>query len=133
MEYNRYSVVVNGYVYKSTRYNDLGSESQQWSSWTFGGEGIFHPTGTKVPVYYLAGAYLRMWRLHSYGSFTSTDKVNGTQSYLVNDQDSRNEPALSLGIGLAMTNHAAVETRMTFANYRKQAYNTVDIRLVLTL
>jgi hypothetical protein len=51
----------------------------------------------------------------------------------VDDASTRNEPALTLGAGLALGRHAAFETRITIANYRKQAYNTLHLRFVLTL
>ena len=124
VEYQRYAGLEHG---------DLGNESERWSAWSFGADGIYRPAGTPAPFYFVAGAYLKMWRLHSYGAFVSTDKVNGTQSYAVNDASTKNEPALALGMGLILARHATLETRMTFASYRKQAYNSLHVRFVLTL
>ena len=132
-EFQRFPVLENGYSYHSTRYNDLGNESSRWSGWSLGADGIYRPGGPSGQVYFLLGAYLKAWRVHSYGSFTSTDKVNGTQTYAVDDTSTKDEPALALGLGYTFSRHAAVETRMTFASYRRQAYNTLHLRLVLNL
>jgi hypothetical protein len=133
LEFQRFPALDSGYSYHSTRYNDLGNERDRWSAWIVGADMLYRPANAPAPVYFLVGASLKMWRVHSYGSFTSSDKTNGTQSYSVDDTDTRDEPALSLGIGYALSRHAALETRMTFANYRKQAYNTLHLSLVLNL
>lgn len=133
LEFQRFPALENGYSYRSTRYTDLGSEQERWSAWSFGADALFRPAGMSLPLYFVAGGHLKLWRLHSYGSFSSTDKVNGTRAYAVDDTDTRNEPALALGMGCTFSRHWALETRMVFANYRKQAYNTLHFRLVLTL
>lgn len=133
VEFQRFPVLENGYSYRSSRYNDLGTETARWSAWSFGADGILRPEGPSGRVYFLLGAYLKMWRLHSYGSFTSSDKINGTQTYAVDDTSTKDEPALGLGVGWSLTRHAAVETRITFGSYRRQAYNTLHLRLALNL
>lgn len=126
--YRRYPLVSNGYTYKSSRYNDVGVENARWSSLSAGADLCYRPHGSHLS--FIGGIAVAAWTVHSYGSFTSIDKINGTKSYSVDDTSTLNEPALSAGLGWTWTRHLGLEGHMTFGTYRKQAYNTLDLRLL---
>ena len=133
LEYQGFPVLADGYTYHSARYNDVGNENARMSGWSSGVEAHYLSPRTAVPVYFLVGAYLKMWQERSYGSFTTSDIYNGTRTYSVDDTTTKNEPALALGLGCKLTRLVALETRMTFASYRKQAYNTLHLGVVIRM
>jgi len=128
LEYQRFPVAHSGYVYKSTRYNDFGEENARWSAWTVGMDACYHPGSGRLG--FVGGVAMKAWKVRSYGSFTSIDKTNGTQSYSVDDTTTKNESALSAGLSWDWTRHLTTEARVTFGSYRKQAYNTLQIRVL---
>lgn len=122
----------NQYVYKSTRYSDRGEEDTRWSAWTYGADCLFRPRGPEGSLYFLAGAYLKVWRLRGYGSFTTSDRLNSTRTYIVDDTTTKNEPAIALGLGFDINHHLGLEARSVFASYRGLSYNTLEAAVVLS-
>jgi hypothetical protein len=122
----------NQYTYKSTRYSDYGAEEARWSAWSFGADCLYRPGGPEGSLYFLGGAYLKVWRLHSFGTYTTQDSLNGTRTYTVDDTSSKNEPALTLGLGWTVARQLSLEARTVIASYRSLSYNTVELALVLT-
>lgn len=122
----------NQYVYKSTRYSDRGEEDTRWSAWTYGADCLFRPSGPGGSLYFTAGAYLKVWRLHGYGSYTTSDRLNATRTYIVDDTTTKNEPAIALGLGYSYNRHLGLEARSVFASYRGLSYNTLEAAVVLS-
>ncbi len=120
------------YAYKSSRYSDLGAESARWSAWTMGADCLYRPGGPTGRLYFLAGAHMKVWRLHSFGTYTTSDRVNPTRTYTVNDASTKDEPALAAGLGWTFLRHVSVESRYVFGSYRGLTYNTLEASLVLT-
>jgi hypothetical protein len=125
-----FHVLENNFTYKSTRYSDRGFENAKWSAWSFGADCLFHPGGEGSRLYLLAGLSYKAWKVESYGTFTTQDSLNGTRTFTVDDSSTSNEPALDMGLGLTLSRHLSVETRMTLASYRKLSYNTFQVGVV---
>jgi len=130
--FQAFTTIDNEYAYKSTRYSDLGNESARWSAWSYGGDCLYRPGGPQGRLYFLAGAYMKVWRLHSFGVYTTSDRLNSTRTYSVNDIGTKNEPALAAGLGYTLFRHLSLESRYVFGSYRGLAYNTLEASLVLT-
>jgi hypothetical protein len=130
--YQSFPTLNNQYAYKSTRYSDRGEEETRWSAWSYGADGLFRPGGPEGSLYFLLGGYLKIWRLHGFGTYTTQDSLNATRTYTVNDTSTKNEPALTLGLGWTLGRHVSVEGRTVVASYRSLSYNTVELSLVLS-
>ncbi len=122
----------NQFIYKSTRYSDRGEEDTRWSAWTYGADCLFRPSGPQGSLYFSAGAFLKIWRLRGYGSYTTADRLNTTRTYTVDDTSTKNEPAVALGLGYTIHRRLSVETRSVFASYRGLSYNTLEAAVVLS-
>jgi hypothetical protein len=120
------------YTYKSARYSDRGDEETRWSAWSYGADCLYRPAGPQGSLYFLAGAYLKVWKLHGFGTYTTQDALNATRTYTVDDTSSKNEPALTMGLGYAFNRHFSLEGRNVFASYRSLSYNTLEMALVLS-
>lgn len=114
----------NNYAYKSTRFSDVGIENTKWSAWSFGADCLFRPSGEGGRLYVLAGGFLKAWKVQSYGSYVTQDRVNGTSTYTIDDSTTSNQAAAAMGIGYRFHRHWSVETRVVLASYRKLSYNT---------
>jgi hypothetical protein len=130
ISYQLFPVLENNFAYKSTRYSDRGFENAKWSAWSFGADCLFRPSGEGSKLYLLAGLSYKAWKVESYGTFTTQDQLNGTRTFSVDDSSTSNEPALDMGLGLTLSRHFSVESRMTLASYRKLSYNTLQIGVV---
>lgn len=130
--FQAFPALSNQYVYKSTRYSDRGEEDTRWSAWTYGADCLYRPSGPQGSLYFSAGAYLKIWRLHGYGSYTTADRLNTTRTYIVDDTSTKNEPAVALGLGYTFHRHLSLETRSVFASYRGLSYNTLEAAVVLS-
>lgn len=120
------------YTYKSTRYSDRGNEEARWSAWSYGADCLYRPSGPQGSLYFVAGAYLKVWKLHGFGTYTTQDSLTATRTYTVDDTSSKNEPALTLGLGYTLNRHLSVEARSVFASYRSLSYNTLEMAFVLS-
>ena len=120
------------YTYKSIRYSDRGAEEARWSAWSYGADCLYRPSGPDGSFYLAAGAYLKLWRVHSFGSYTTQDSLNGTRTYTVDDTTTKNEPALAMGVGYTFNRHLSAEARSVFASYRSLSYNTLELVLVVS-
>jgi hypothetical protein len=127
-----FPVLENNYTYQSTRYSDRGFENAKWSAWSYGSDLLFYPTGREGRLYLLTGLYYKAWRVESYGTYTTQDRLNGTRTFSVDDTSTSNEPAVAAGIGLRLFRHVSVESRMTLASYRKLSYNTLHGGVVIS-
>lgn len=132
LAFQSFPTLNNQYTYKSTRYSDRGEEETRWSSWSYGADCLYRPSGPEGSLYFTAGAYLKIWRLHGFGTYTTQDSLNATRTYTVNDTSTKNEPAVALGIGYALNRHVGFEARSVFASYRSLSYNTLELALVLS-
>ncbi len=126
----QFKVVDNNYTYQSTRYSDRGFEAAKWTAWTFGADLLFRPGGERGRLYLLTGAAAKSWRLQSYGTYTTQDRLNTTRTFSVDDSSTSNEPAFHVGLGLDLQRHLGVEARMSLASYRKLSYNTLSVGVV---
>ena len=122
----------NQYTYKSTRYSDRGAEDTRWSAWSYGADCLYRPGGSQGSLYFLAGAYLKVWKLHGFGSYTTQDSLNATRTYAVDDTSTKNEPAAALGLGYTINRHISLEARSVLASYRSLSYNTLEMAFVLS-
>ncbi len=130
--FQAFTTIDNQYAYKSTRYNDLGAEDSRWSAWSLGGDVLYRPSGPRGRLYFLAGAYLKVWREHSFGTYTTSDRVNPTRTYIVNDTSTKDEPAVALGLGYTLHRRVSLESRYVFCIYRGLSYNTLEAAIVLS-
>jgi hypothetical protein len=130
VSYQLFPVLENNFAYKSSRYSDRGFENAKWSAWSFGADCLFHPGGAGSKLYLLTGLSYKAWKVESYGTFTTQDPLLGTRTFSVDDKSTSNEPALDMGLGLALSRHFSVETRITLASYRKLSYNTLQLGMV---
>lgn len=122
----------NQYAYKSTRYSDRGEEETRWSAWSYGADCLYRPSGPEGSLYFTAGAYMKVWRLHSFGTYVSSDRLNATRNYTVDDTSTKNEPSVAMGLGWTFHRHISIETRSVFASYRGLSYNTLEASIVLS-
>jgi hypothetical protein len=127
-----FTTLANQYSYKSTRYSDLGTESKRWSAWTFGADCLYRPSGPQGRFYLLAGAAMKVWRLHSFGTYSTSDRVNPTRIYNVDDTSTKNEPALAVGLGYTLHRRVSLESRMVLGSYRGLSFNTLQAAVVLS-
>ncbi len=127
-----FPILENDYTYKSTRYSDRGFENAKWSAWSYGSDLLFFPSGSQARFYLLTGLYYKSWRVESYGTYTTQDRLNGTRTFSVDDTSTSNEPAVAAGLGLRLFRHVSVESRMTLASYRKLSYNTLHGGVVIS-
>ena len=132
LSFQAFTTIDNQYAYKSTRYNDLGAEDSRWSAWSLGADCLYRPSGPQGHLYFLAGAYLKIWRQHSFGTYTTRDRVNPTRTYIVNDTNTTDEPAAALGMGYTLHRRISLEGRYVFCIYRGLSYNTLEASVVLT-
>lgn len=126
LDYISYPADSNSYRYRSTRYSADGSEDAKLTALSLGSDLLYFPAPGRS-LYLLTGAYMRAWHMHDYGTSTSTDPYNGLRVFPLDDSDSRDEPAFSLGSGYRLGRHFGAETRMTFSTYRKLSYNTFQL------
>ncbi len=115
---------LSDYSYTSSRYVDKGSEHTRISAWAVGTDLVYRPRGQADPLYLFAGAFLKAWKVRSEGSLSTSDRLNGTRTYTVDDTSTSNEPAASGGLGWRLGRHLALESRVEFSSYRKRAFNT---------
>ncbi len=132
LAYQAFPTLNNQYTYKSTRYSDRGQENTRWSAWSYGADCLYRPNGPTGSLYLLAGAYLKVWKLHGFGTYTTTTTGNPTRIYTVDDTSTKNEPAIAMGLGYAFSRHFSLETRSVFGSYRSLSYNTLEAALVLS-
>ncbi len=122
----------NQYTYKSSRYSDRGEEETRWSAWSFGADCLYRPSGPMGRLYFTAGAHIKVWRLHGFGTYTTSDRLNAAKTYSVDDTSTKNEPAVTMGLGCTYNRHLSLETRLVFASYRGLSYNTLEASFVLS-
>ncbi len=132
LSFQSFPTLNSQYSYKSTRYSDRGNEEARWSAWSYGADCLYRPNGPQGNLYFVAGAYLKVWKLHDFGTYTTQDSLNATRSYTVDDTSSKNEPALTMGVGYTLNRHLSVEARSVFASYRSLSYNTLEMVFVLS-
>jgi hypothetical protein len=132
LAYQSFPTLNSQYAYKSTRYSDRGDEEAHWSAWSYGADCLFRPGGPQGSLYFLAGAYLKVWKLHSFGAYTTQDSLNATRTYAVDDTSTKDEPAVALGLGWTFNRHLGLEARSVLASYRSLSYNTLEMALVLS-
>lgn len=132
LAFQSFPTLNNQYAYKSTRYSDRGEEDTRWSAWSYGADCLYRPGGPQGHLYFLAGAYLKVWKLHGFGTYTTQDSLNATRTYSVDDTSSKNEPSLAMGLGYAFNRHLSLEARSVFASYRSLSYNTLEMAFVLS-
>ncbi len=130
--FQAFPTLSNQYTYKSTRYSDRGAEEARWSAWSYGADCLYRPSGPAGSFYLSAGGYVKLWRVHSFGTYSTQDSLNGTRTYTVDDTTTKNEPALALGVGYTFNRHLSAEGRSVFASYRNLSYNTLELVLVLS-
>ena len=132
LSFQSFPALNNQYTYKSTRYSDRGDEDTRWSAWSYGADCLYRPGGPQGSLYFLAGAYLKVWKLHGFGSYTTQDSLNATRTYAVDDTSTKNEPAAALGLGCTFNRHISLEARSVLASYRSLSYNTLEMAFVLS-
>jgi hypothetical protein len=132
LSFQTFPTLHSQYAYKSTRYSDRGNEDAHWSAWAYGADCLYRPSGPQGKLYLLGGAYLKVWKLHGFGTYTTQDALNATRTYGVDDTTSKNEPAVTMGLGCTLSRHLSLETRTVFASYRSLSYNTLELSLVLS-
>lgn len=130
VSYELFPVQSNTYSYRSTRYFDRGYENAKWNAWSFGADCLFRPGGPEAGLYLFSGLHLKVWRVESYGTYTTRDQLSGTRVYTVDDTSTSNEPAFDAGLGFTFSRHFSAESRMTLSSYRKLSYNTLQIGVV---
>jgi hypothetical protein len=133
LNFQHFPTLQNNYSYHSTRYTDVGTELYKLTAWSLGADCLYAPRGQGRSVYFLAGAYLKAWRLNSSGSFVTVDKIGGTRQFSIDDTTTQDEPALGLGAGYWISRRWGLESRMTFATYRKLSYNTLHLTAIWRL
>ena len=77
LSYQSFPTLDSQYTYNSARYSDRGDEEAHWSAWTYGGDLVYRPKGPQGSLYFLAGVYLKVWKLHSFGTYTTQDFGSG--------------------------------------------------------
>jgi hypothetical protein len=132
LAFQAFPTLNNQYAYKSSRYRDRGEEDTHWSAWSYGADCIYRPGGVGSGAYITAGAYLKAWKLHGFGTYTTQDQLNATRTYSVDDTTTKNEPALAMGLGWTFNRHLGLEARSVFSSYRTFSYNTLELGLVLS-
>ncbi len=132
LSFQSFPTLNNQYTYKSARYSDRGDEEAHWSAWSYGADCLYRPGGPLGSLYFLAGAYLKVWKLHGFGTYTTQDSLNATRSYSVDDTSTKNEPAAALGLGYTFNRHLCLEARTVLASYRSLSYNTLEMAFVLS-
>jgi hypothetical protein len=132
LSFQSFPTLNNQYTYKSARYSDRGDEEARWSAWSYGADCLYRPGGPQGRLYFLAGAHLKVWRLHGFGTYTTQDSLNATRSYSVDDTSTKNEPAAALGLGYTFNRHLSLEARSVLASYRSLSYNTLEMAFVLS-
>ncbi len=132
LSYQDFPTLNSQYTYKSTRYSDRGQEITHWSAWSYGADCLYRPGGPEDRLYFTAGAILKVWKLHGFGSYTTAVTGGPTRTYSVDDTSSKNEPAVALGLGCTFNRHLSLEARSVLASYRSLSYNTVELVLVLS-
>ena len=130
LSHELFPVARNTYNYKSSRFTDRGEENEKWSAWSYGADALFRPWGEGGRFYLLAGAFVKAWKLQSYGFYSSQDRLNATHNYSVDDSSTSNEPAFTAGIGYSLHRHFSLEARANLATYRKLSYNTLECAAV---
>jgi hypothetical protein len=132
LSFQSFPTLNSQYTYKSARYSDRGDEDARWSAWSYGADCLYHPGGPQGSLYFLAGVYLKVWKLHSFGAYSTQDSLNATRTYTVDDTSTKNEPAVALGLGYSFNRHLSLETRSVLASYRSLSYNTLEMAFVLS-
>jgi hypothetical protein len=120
------------YVYKSSRYSDRGEENTRWNAWSIGADCVFRPQGPEGGIYFLAGAHMKAWGLHGFGTYSTSDRLNATRVYTVDDRRTKNIPGFALGLGYTFVRHVSFESRAVFTSYEGLSYNTLEASLVLS-
>ena len=131
LSFQSFPTLDSQYTYKSARYSDRGDEEARWNAWTYGADCLYRPGGPQGSLYFLAGVYLKVWKLHSFGTYTTQDSLNATRTYSVDDTSTKDEPAVALGLGYTLSRHISLEARSVFASYRSLSYNTLEMAFVL--
>jgi hypothetical protein len=132
LSFQSFPTLNSQYTYKSARYSDRGDEEARWSAWSYGVDCLYRPGGPQGSLYFLAGVYLKVWKLHSFGAYSTQDSLNATRTYTVDDTSTKNEPAVALGLGYTFNRHLSLETRSVLASYRSLSYNTLEMAFVLS-
>ena len=132
LSYQDFPTLNSQYTYKSSRYSDRGQEISHWSAWSYGADCLYHPSGPEGHFYILTGVALKVWKLHGFGTYSSSTTGNPTRNYSVDDTSSKNEPAVAVGLGFTFNRHISFEARSVLASYRSLSYNTVELALVLS-
>ena len=132
LSFQSFPTLNSQYTYKSSRYSDRGDEDARWSAWSYGADCLYRPSGPQGSLYFVAGAYLKVWKLHGFGTYTTQDSLNATRSYSVDDTTSKNEPAVAMGLGYTLNRHLSLEARTVLASYRGLSYNTLEMAFVLS-
>lgn len=130
--YQAFPTLDNKYAYRSSRYSDVGAESARWSAWTLGTDLLYRPSGPEGRFYFLLGGHMKSWRLHSFGTYTTSDVLNSSRTYTVNDTGTKNEPAVSMGLGWTFNRHLSLEAHSVLASYRGLSYNTLQASAVFS-
>lgn len=132
LSFQSFPTLNSQYTYKSTRYSDRGDEDARWSAWSYGADCLYRPGGPQGSLYFVAGAYLKVWKLHGFGTYTTQDSLTATRTYAVDDTSSKNEPAVAMGLGYTFNRHLSLEARTVLASYRSLSYNTLEMAFVLS-
>ncbi len=132
LSYHSFPTLNSQYSYNSARYSDRGDEEAHWSAWTYGGDLVYRPRGPQGSLYFLTGVYLKVWKLHSFGTYTTQDSLNATRAYSVDDTSTKDEPAVAVGLGYTFNRHLSIEALSVLASYRSLSYNTLEIAFVLS-
>ena len=128
-----FPTIDNHYVYKSSRYSDLGDEAAHWSAWSYGADCLYRPNGPEGQLYFVAGAYLKAWKVHSFGTYSTADRLTTSpRIYNVDDTSTKNQPAIAAGLGWTLHRRFSVELRTVLGTYQSLSYNTVEANFVLS-
>jgi len=65
-------------------------------------------------------------------SAATSDVLNSSRTYTVNDTGTKDVPALALGTGWALSRHTSLEARTVLATYRGLSYNTLQVSAVFS-
>lgn len=132
LSFQSFPTLHNQYAYKSTRYSDRGDEDARWNAWSYGADVLYRPRGPQGSLYFVAGAALKVWKVHSFGTYTTQDQLNTTRVYALDDTSTKNEPSVAMGLGYTFCRQVSLEARSVLASYRSLSYNTLEMALVLT-
>jgi hypothetical protein len=132
LSFQSFPTLDSQYTYNSARYSDRGNEDARWSAWSYGADLLYRPRGPEGSLYFLAGVYLKVWKLQSFGSYATQDSLNATRVYSLDDTSTKDEPAVALGLGYSFNRHLSLEARSVLASYRSLAYNTLGMALVIS-